>query len=70
MQNPSGNLFIGSIQGTSTFLDEEVEYMLDHGLVETSNSSWASPCLLVAKADSTLLKGHWQVSLSARVRVS
>src|SRR4029434_996346 len=34
-------------------LDGEVQYLLDHGLAEPSYSSWASPCLLVAKPDNT-----------------
>ena len=36
-----------------TQLDKEVQYMLDNNLAEPSNSSWASPCLLVKKPDST-----------------
>lgn len=35
-------------------LDNEVEYMLQNKIAEPSNSSWASPCLLVKKPDSTL----------------
>lgn len=38
--------------GNRRFLDEEVQYMLDNGIAETSNSSWAS--LLVPKPDNTL----------------
>lgn len=34
----------------------EVDYMLEHGIAEPSNSSWSSPCILVPKADkSTVL---------------
>lgn len=35
-------------------LDAEVTYMLENGIAEPSSSSWASPCLLVPKADGTL----------------
>ena len=93
----------------SQVLDKEVKYMLQHGIAESSSSSWASPCLLVGKLDGTqrfctdyrkvnsvtkpdsfplphmedcidqvgsakfvskfdLLKGYWQVPLSARAR--
>uniref|UniRef100_A0A9J8B112 Gypsy retrotransposon integrase-like protein 1 n=1 Tax=Cyprinus carpio carpio TaxID=630221 RepID=A0A9J8B112_CYPCA len=31
----------------------EVEYMLQHGLAQHSQSPWSSPCLLVPKADGT-----------------
>ncbi|XP_076044797.1 uncharacterized protein LOC143027398 [Oratosquilla oratoria] len=34
-------------------LKKEVQYLLDHGLAEPSHSPWASPCLLVPKADNT-----------------
>ena len=34
-------------------LDREVQYMLENNIAEPSNSSWASPCLLVTKPDST-----------------
>lgn len=37
-----------------TQLEEEVQYMLDNGLAEPCSSNWASPCLLVKKADSSL----------------
>ena len=30
---------------------DEVQYMLDNGMIEPSDSEWASPCLLVPKAD-------------------
>lgn len=33
-------------------LESEVQYLLKHGLVKQSSSSWASPCLLVKKSDS------------------
>lgn len=32
---------------------EVVQYLLDNGLARPSNSSWASPCILVRKPDST-----------------
>lgn len=34
-------------------LETEVAYMLENGIAEPSSSSWASPCLLVGKPDST-----------------
>lgn len=34
-------------------LDTEVKYMVDNGIAEPCSSSWASPCLLVCKPDST-----------------
>ena len=34
-------------------LEDEVQYLLDNGLAKPSYSSWASPCLLVAKPDMT-----------------
>lgn len=34
-------------------LDKEVQYMLENNIAEPSNSSWASPCLLVGKPDPT-----------------
>ena len=34
-------------------LDAEVQYMIDNGLAVPSNSSWASPCVLVGKPDKT-----------------
>lgn len=38
----------------SAQLVKEVDYMLKNKIAEPSNSSWASPCLLVKKPDSTL----------------
>ncbi|KAL2076463.1 hypothetical protein ACEWY4_027927 [Coilia grayii] len=35
------------------FLEAEVRYLLENGLAKPSYSSWASPCLLVAKPDNT-----------------
>lgn len=35
------------------YLDTEIDYMLKNGIAEPSNSSWASPCLLVPKSDNT-----------------
>lgn len=32
-------------------MEREVQYLLDHGLAEPSVSPWASPCILVPKAD-------------------
>ena len=34
-------------------MDTEVQYLLDNELAVPSNSSWASPCLLVGKSDMT-----------------
>ncbi|XP_027894500.1 uncharacterized protein LOC114157600 [Xiphophorus couchianus] len=34
-------------------MDGEIRYMLDNGIAEPSASSWASPCLLVEKADKS-----------------
>ena len=34
-------------------LEAEVQYHIENGLAKASYSSWASPCLLVAKPDST-----------------
>ena len=34
-------------------LGAEVQYMIDNGLAVPSNSSWASPCVLVGKPDKT-----------------
>ncbi len=34
-------------------LESEIQYMLENGIAVPSYSSWASPCLLVRKADST-----------------
>lgn len=35
-------------------LREEVRFLLNHGLVEQSESEWASPCILVPKSDNTM----------------
>ncbi|XP_063589651.1 uncharacterized protein LOC134766651 [Penaeus indicus] len=35
-------------------LREEVRFLLDHGLIEQSESEWASPCVLVPKSDNTM----------------
>jgi hypothetical protein len=34
-------------------LDKEVQYMLNHGIIEPSQSEWSSPCLLVPKPNGT-----------------
>ncbi len=34
-------------------LRKEVDYMLEHGIAEPSNSPWSSPCILVPKANTT-----------------
>ena len=34
-------------------LREEVEYMLKNGIIKSSQSEWASPCVLVDKPDET-----------------
>ena len=90
-------------------MESEVKYMLENDIAQASSSSWASPCLLVDKADGSprfctdyrkvnmvtkpdayplprmedcidqvgaakfvskfdLLKGYWQVPLTARAR--
>ena len=33
------------------YLRKEIQYLLDHNIIETSHSDWSSPCLLVPKAD-------------------
>lgn len=33
------------------YLRKEVQFLMNHGLVECSNSEWTSPCLLVDKSD-------------------
>ena len=35
------------------FLNEEVDYMLRHEIIELSQSEWSSPCILVSKKDGT-----------------
>ena len=35
------------------FLRKEIEYMLQHGIIEPSQSKWSSPCILVPKKDGT-----------------
>ncbi len=35
------------------FLEAEIKYLLNAGLANPSYSSWASPCILVAKPDKT-----------------
>ena len=34
-------------------IQEEVDYMLKHKIIEPSNSQWASPCVVVKKADNS-----------------
>ena len=36
-----------------TLVNKEVEYMLEHGIIEQSNSSWSSPIVLVPKPDGS-----------------
>lgn len=33
----------------------EVDYMIENGIAEPSNSPWSSPCILVPKANTTVL---------------
>ena len=34
-------------------MQKEINYMLDHNIIEPSNSNWSSPCLLVPKKDGS-----------------
>ena len=34
-------------------LQKEIQHMLDNGIIEPSNSSWSSPCILVPKPNGT-----------------
>lgn len=34
-------------------MQKEVEYMVENGIAEPSNSPWSSPCILVPKANTT-----------------
>ena len=36
-------------------LQQEVEYMLENDLIERSHSAWSSPCILVPKAEGSML---------------
>ena len=35
------------------YLKEEIKYLLENNLIEPSNSSWSSPCILVPKPDGS-----------------
>jgi len=37
------------------FLKKEVNYMLEHGIIEMSQNNWSSPCILVPKSDGSYL---------------
>ena len=38
-------------QRKKEIMRKEIEYMLEHDLIEPSNSPWSSPCVLVPKPD-------------------
>lgn len=46
---PIRQRFYRTSPGKRKQLEVEVKYMLQNGIAEPSHSSWASPCLLVAK---------------------
>ena len=35
------------------FLREEIQYLLDNGFIQPSQSDWSSPCILMSKPDET-----------------
>ena len=46
------------------YVRKEVAYMLEHGIVEPSQSPWSSLCVLVPKADGTwrFCTDFWKVN--------
>lgn len=39
--------------GKQKYVKEEIKYLLENDLIEPSNSSWSSPCILVPKPDGS-----------------
>jgi len=35
------------------YMEKEIEYMLQNGIIETSSSEWSSPCILFPKSDGS-----------------
>jgi hypothetical protein len=35
------------------YLNDEIKYMEEHGIIEKSRSDWSSPCILVPKSDGS-----------------
>lgn len=54
MPNPLSNIHTVSTRKKAEIIRQEVEYMLHHGIIEPSQSSWSSPCVLVKKPDGSI----------------